>query len=122
MQLIDIVQLSVFIFSALILFILIISYASYRIRTVIKKNASGKDKTEPLTVSEVKKSDLEDFGFEERENQKLLQKKRMEKFQVFNPALSKTDTIKSQSSKIDHLKFVTPKKHFPRIIIIDSVQ
>jgi hypothetical protein len=122
LQLIDIVQLSVFIFSALVLFILVISYTSYRIRTVIKKNTPGKDKTEPLTVPEVKKSGLEDFGFEHREHQKLIHKKRMEKFQVFNPALSKTDSIKSQSNKIDRSKSVTPQKHFPRIITIDSVR
>lgn len=122
MQLIDIVQLSVFIFSALILFILVISYTSYRIRTVTKKSTLEKVESEPIATPELKKPGLEDFGFEERENQKLIQKKRMEKFQVFNPALSKTHPIKSQSSKIDHAKVITPQKHYPRIITIDPVQ
>lgn len=122
MQLIDIVQLSVFIFSGLILFILVISYTSYRIRTVIKKGSSENDESEPLALPDVRKSGLDDFGFEEREKQKLIKKKRMEKFQVFKPDLSNTGSIKSQNSKIDSPKLLTPPKHFPRIITIDSIR
>lgn len=123
MQLIDIVQLSVFIFSGLILFVLVISYASYRIRTVIKKDSTEKSVPKPQVLTDVKKSGLEDFGFEEREKQKLIIKKRMEKFQVFNPDPSKTDSISSQDSKIDSSKkLLTPPKHFPRIITIDLIR
>lgn len=105
MQLIEIVQLALIGFAALILILFFVSYFGYKRK---KKNRGNLSSNNNLIKSD--HGSIEAITLEEKENIKELpaQGDKSQKYKVFNPNLSDT---KGKSIMIK-------KKHFPRTLFI----
>lgn len=103
MQLIEIVQLVLVGFAAIILIIFFVSYAGYKASKKTKNNSLIDNESVATSDLEPLKKVLSDNN-EEKENTSP-KKSKSQKFQVFNPDLS-------------HKQSINSKKHFPRTLFI----
>lgn len=112
MQLIEIVQLTLFGFAALILILFFVSYFGYKARKKNEKSFSSNNLFDDQTNAEIEFYNHKEITKEEKKEveESVPSNNKIQKFQVFNPnkSFSNRENIKNA------------KNHFPRTLFINK--
>ncbi len=110
MQLIEIVQMSLFGFAALILILFFVSYFGYKARKKNRKSFTSNNSFHDQSNAEIEFNNNKEITIEDKKEivESIPSNNKTQKFQVFNPNTS--------SGNKENIK--NTKKHFPRTLYI----